>query len=220
MKFESWFPTTIGYSDIDPDVAMKDVYKIINQSDAPVNGHTSGYVGAGQFKHEFLHRRPEFKKVFDQVWVEVLNYLDYMGVDTKKERFYYSRSWFTQLKKCESGSRHSHREAIFSGVLYLEGVKPAEIQLRNPNEDIVSYVMSSDNPANYSHVNFHTKVGRVILFPSYINHSTLEQAEDEQRISMAFDITSMSVDGGGVGPPPLRLVKELDLYYEELKDNQ
>jgi len=37
---------------------------------------------------------------------------------------------------------------------------------------------------------------------------------------MAFDIISMSVDGGGVGPPPLELVKELDLYYEELKNSQ
>jgi len=80
--------------------------------------------------------------------------------------------------------------------------------------------MSTNNPANFSYVNFHTQVGRIILFPSYINHSTLEQAEDENRISMAFDIISMSVDGGGVGPPPLELVKELDLYYEELKNSQ
>ncbi len=220
MQFESWFPITVGYSINEIDLDMHEVYKIIDRK-YNENVKTDGYVGAGQLKHSALHKNKAFDKTFQVILREVEKYASYMSIDTKLEKLYISRSWLTRLKKGESISKHNHSGSILSGIIYLKANESTSsiIRLIDSNEgNTERCTIKEKRPQNYTNADYSVKTGKLILFPSFLYHETLEQEDDEERISLAFDVSSISYDGSSPNPPPKEVMEALDLYYQENKD--
>ena len=83
---------------------------------------------------------------------------------------------------CDKGRqmRHVHPEGIISGVIYLKTpVSTSSTLLREGN-------LVFSRAENFEIV---PEVGKVVLFPSYLPHETVEISGDENRICIAFNVS-------------------------------
>ena len=79
--------------------------------------------------------------------------------------------------------RHIHPDSLVSGVLYLKVPKSvSDSSLDDGNLIFPSFNQLSVVPS----------VGKVILFPSYLPHETIEFSSNEERICIAFNLMDCS----------------------------
>ena len=222
MPFENWFPVTVYYNDMPAAIEINKkiipyVLKISQGEDYKVNSKSvAGYVGAGLYKHSFLHKHKELKELFVWLTEQVMVYAKRHKVDLEKHKLYIGRAWLTKTEKHGSILLHDHGYAIFSGVYYLQAPEGAgALELTHPIDNAHGYIQTSRIYENFTHTDYQAVEGRVVIFPSYIKHATLRNSGDGERLSISFDVFGIAMEGNTIPPAPDDLVKELDKYYEE-----
>jgi len=100
-----------------------------------------------------------------------------------------NNSWVNINRKNNSNRIHTHRGAAFSGTVYLK---------TNPNSGKIVFLnptMSEAFPIDdtikyfYGYSEIIPKVGDVLIFPAYLRHYVDSNLSDEDRISIAFNMT-------------------------------
>lgn len=100
-------------------------------------------------------------------------------------------SWSVKLRKNGYHSNHIHPQGTYSAVLYITLPKGIEcshskagwLKLGEPNLDL-----QSELPPKYY---IEPKVGKLVIFPSYMWHGTEKFSDDDDRITIAFDIKNI-----------------------------
>tara|TARA_Y100001963_G_scaffold158248_1_gene257215 strand:+ start:249 stop:851 length:603 start_codon:yes stop_codon:yes gene_type:complete len=95
-------------------------------------------------------------------------------------------SWINISKKGAQHPRHSHPNSFLSGVFYLTDIKDSPLLVYNPNAIIWDYEHAY-TPVNAEYWTIPLLKNYCIIFPSTLNHSTLENSTDLPRISLAFN---------------------------------
>ena len=101
-----------------------------------------------------------------------------------------SSSWGTVGRKFSSHNSHNHLPNLWSGVYYLKAENscaPIEFIDRNKDNNWPWDYKTEDNKYASSTSVVQPVTGRLLIFPGYVQHSVLEQTDNEDRITIAFN---------------------------------
>lgn len=107
----------------------------------------------------------------------------YYGTSTK---FKIGTSWATKTEAYGHGSKHTHSNYFYSGVLYLEDCSSITIHAPHDNRWMLDYTkVTQFNQSAYVHT---PKKGDLIFFPSNCRHGIDYNDCEYNRYSIAFNI--------------------------------
>ena len=101
-----------------------------------------------------------------------------------------TQSWFNYNKKGNTHHIHNHRNSVISGIMYLQGTSGATI-FKRPNDLGIASLFDFDttqiNEFNNNEFYINPEIGKLILFPSMMEHYVAENKNDETRITLSFN---------------------------------
>lgn len=113
--------------------------------------------------------------------------LDYCKV-LEVPKFQYSRSsWFTSSDNGDYAHIHSHGISDLSGVFYYDvGESAGDIFFTTPVESSkISGIFYKYHSMNVKHK---AEIGKLIMFPGWLNHGVKRNEGNHKRISLSFNI--------------------------------
>jgi uncharacterized protein (TIGR02466 family) len=103
--------------------------------------------------------------------------------------------WANIHRRCTTHHSHQHPNSLLSGVLYVNVPKNSgALYFEDPRDSktIIEYNSGSDLKSMYQYRSweFLPKVGKLIIFPSWLRHGTQPSSlkDGEYRISMSFNV--------------------------------
>lgn len=116
----------------------------------------------------------------------VFEYMRMLGVpEIKIQEFRIIQSWMTNTGKHEFAHTHNHGSVDIAGVYYYKtNGEDGSINFMNPVPQFSTYLLEH-LPNN---VSYEPKVGKIILFPGWIDHGVPANYTDNERISISFNI--------------------------------
>lgn len=100
-------------------------------------------------------------------------------------------SWLTYQKEGSHNNKHKHMNSWFSGVLYFDNdyTDAAKLELKNPLVNYTSFCLDVDMRfRETSEFNIVPEPNKLVLFPSYLFHTTSRQNSKKTRHSLAFNV--------------------------------
>jgi uncharacterized protein (TIGR02466 family) len=139
-----------------------------------------------------LEKLPDLKK-------EIENHINlfvekYLKVN-KDVSFYLTNSWIIQHHPNDHAQSHFHTNSLLSGVYYLDVPKNSG-DIRFLRMEQMHYVFPSSFNINYSENTYQncydypidTTDGKILIFPSHINHGVWKNETNEKRYSLSFNV--------------------------------
>jgi uncharacterized protein (TIGR02466 family) len=126
-------------------------------------------------------------KVFEkELYNHIRSYLTTLGVPNGAMTEYkITGSWMTKTCKNEYAHQHHHGMADISGVYYYKtNGKDGSIGFRNMMKEFTSLLFQYVP----SDVMYEPKVGKIILFPGWLDHYVEPNTTDNERMSVSFNI--------------------------------
>jgi uncharacterized protein (TIGR02466 family) len=146
----------------------------------------------------FDSQHPMILSVIEQVSKAIERYKDdcpFVGDDelglSSCDEYQFSGSWSVRLNTGGFHNNHVHPQGWLSGCLYIE--LPDEVDAKDSKEGWIKFgepLLEHTQPME-AKTFVQPKVGRVILFPSYIWHGTVPFSSQSERITIAFDIAKV-----------------------------
>lgn len=112
-------------------------------------------------------------------------------------------SWANVCERTNGHGLHNHVNAVWSGVYYASDGRDAETTPREdvdePGDLLIRVTAGgldplSEGPSGYcSYMCVKPKVGRLVVFPSWVLHGVLASAGDSPRVSYAFNTGEIGV---------------------------
>ena len=104
-------------------------------------------------------------------------------------------AWVNINKPGDYNTKHHHPACDLSGVLWIKASKDCgKIEFQSPVEfqtytEVESYTKDFKDSNNYYHTYYFTPTqGRMLVFPSHLQHQVKENKSNEDRISVSFNI--------------------------------
>ena len=101
-----------------------------------------------------------------------------------------TQSWFNYNKKEKRHHNHNHRNSVISGIMYLQGTSGATV-FKRPNDlgfaSLFDFDTTQINEFNNNEFYIYPEIGKLILFPSMMEHYVMENKNDETRITLSFN---------------------------------
>jgi uncharacterized protein (TIGR02466 family) len=121
-------------------------------------------------------------------WTAIINNPDPVIPQLKSKTFKIMNSWINIAEKGVKHDYHSHPGYTIAGVYYYRvSDEQGGLCLNNPNMMIYNASFPEGRTSPQS-IEIIPKDGDIILFPAWLQHSTMENSVDEERISIAFNI--------------------------------
>jgi len=144
--------------------------------------HDKIYTGHRQ--HIGLEKLEEFAKLKSKLESIAQEYCKSLGDECPS--LHITQMWANCYDKGARIHQHPHPNSLISGVLYWDSyssttfVNPVIPQLK------LNYTQADSNPYNSEHFTASGERGRVLLFPSWLNHLG-QPSEAEKRITISFN---------------------------------
>jgi uncharacterized protein (TIGR02466 family) len=192
---EAWFATPI-YNTIIQEPALT---KIQDDFEYVFNDLKSKntFSDVDEWKKTMLFSDPTFDnslikdyglKAFEaELDMQIKNYLNQLGFRLHPKLSYrIVSSWMTLSKKGNYGHIHSHGMADLSGVYYFKtNEKDGDIFFETPNKLLVSSFCFNHM---HSRVYHKPQVGKLLLFPGWLEHGTQTNTTDHERVSVSINV--------------------------------
>lgn len=148
-------------------------------------------------KHNLKNLETRIYEVLDNYlnaveWTAIINNPDPVIPQLKSKNFKIMNSWINIAEKGVKHDYHSHPGYTIAGVYYYRvSDEQGGLCFNNPNLMIYNAEFPEGRTSPQS-VEIIPKDGDIILFPAWLQHSTMENTTDEERISIAFNINFVS----------------------------
>ena len=149
-------------------------------------GSSTHRISDVSFSQDFLEEY-QLDSFLNELSFHVYRYLEILKVPEPKIReFKIMQSWVTQTLKGEHAHVHSHGSCDLSGAYYIQtNEQDGNIFFKSPNKLTGNSWMFEHLPELAS---YKPQVGKLLLFPSWLEHGVLENQTDHERISLSFNI--------------------------------
>ena len=130
--------------------------------------------------------------VFRRIAIEkVMRYAEVLKMDTVNHPLKMNECWVNIYRKNHSQEIHLHQNSVFSGIYYVKAPAGAAATLfHSPMSDMMLEPPTTEsNNLNSSIAGFTPVAGRMIIFRSSLRHNVLSSNIDEERITIAFNVT-------------------------------
>lgn len=189
---QEWWATPIWYFDIPQSIIdYNEVEKECYNYQRTDNGNTISNVGGYQSHNMFVTSAPEqIKKLLLHIQSMSSEWYEELGVKPKFPR-QIDNCWININSINSYNKPHVHQQSIFSGVYYVKTNKDAgHITFNNQSDrDFILQTFTDQTKYTVSDINYDAVVGRVVIFPSWTQHSVSMNLSNEDRISIAFNMT-------------------------------
>lgn len=136
-----------------------------------------------------LHERPEFKNFMEVIIAAASGILEYLKIPS--EGIIVTNCWVNVNYQGYAHHRHSHPNNLLSGVYYVKippGSGKIVFEDPRPQAGVLVPAFSEITPQNSAKHSFEVAEGRLLFFPSWLQHSVEAQTAEEERISIAFNM--------------------------------
>lgn len=185
---EAWYP----HFDKEQSNIVRRIYEIRDgdrrgreQSEEQyVNGYTS------YFTQNKLHSDRTFKNLLRFIYEVAIDYANKQFWDLDKYALELKGFWCNINGKNSYHPDHIHPRSQISGVVYLQcSENSPAIILKDPRAVRLHNVpmVKQNRPENTTYASIVPSVGKLIMFPSWLEHGVPINTEDEDRISMSFN---------------------------------
>jgi hypothetical protein len=147
---------------------------------------------------KILDDYPEEKKIIlNYINLYLKGILKYTNID-----FSVTSSWATKLEPNSYSYLHNHKNCYLTGVLYFDDFydsKSGLLEIHNPYDHLTSYEFfpSEINELNTKTISIIPEKNLLVLFPSYLKHSTSLSKSKNNRYSIAFNVIPVGTYGYG-----------------------
>ena len=195
MTVENWFPTPIYYNMIDNldkvQEELNNVYiqlKKENKFDRPDFFTSSNHTLSDSSFTENLVKKYNLISFEKELFVNIYKYLDVIYGSNFPKKFKIESSWFTNTEKNQYSLRHNHGSADISGVYYLKTNElDGDIYFYHPCPQYdLTRIYHQDRV--FQTVKYSPKIGKIILWPGWLDHKTTENKTENNRVSLSFNI--------------------------------
>jgi len=196
LYLEHYWPTPIFFTE-HPDPSElnkqleKDIYNWSKNHDGErfVRSNRGGWHSPTD-----MNDRPEYAEITDWIVSQVQRIkTDGLALHPSTDLIL-DNMWANINSKYDYNVRHNHPHANISGVYYVTAPEPkSKIWFHDPRQ---SYSMTELNhdadskinrPDLWHDVHFDPTPGKLILFPSYLDHTVEQNMSDDARISISFN---------------------------------
>ena len=151
------------------------------------------HIGNGDISKDryILNNLPELKKEIESHCnLFVRKYLNV----SENAKFYLQNSWLVKHNPGDKAQIHSHASSLLSGVYYFKTKQNSGNLVFHKNpiytntfHQSIGFEYDDSNNVNTSQYVIVVEEGKVILFPSHLEHSVDENKSNEERYSLAFN---------------------------------
>ena len=193
-RYRSWFGKSIQFSpkhlvrehnlNADASIDLDSLYTYIKNSESLIKDRPGKPTINGYQTYEILKgsTNQTVRILCEKIKSLAKEYCNSLELPYSKDtanKGYEISGWGVALNRGGHQKLHTHPEAKISGVVYLKTTKETE-SMETDNGNILFPTVESLSIAPYT--------GLMILFPSYLPHSTVPTTEDNERVCIAFNI--------------------------------
>lgn len=191
MNLDFYFPTPIWWVDldIDNDYLLKYIYDMRDKSEGRKVSNRGGWQSEEFPSDDIEELRTE---VYKNAGRCILDY----GMDPAVVGMFFGNCWANINTRGSTNQIHLHHGSFVSGVYYPYASEGAGKIFFYKNFD--QYFISTSMAPIEKHtalsggtVYYPAKTGRLLLFPSNLLHAVDENEDDEDRVSIAFNMALM-----------------------------
>ncbi len=131
----------------------------------------------------------KFISSFNKFLPEIMS--EHMGWKINKEKITILEMWSIVNKKKTFNVQHSHPNSLLSAAYYVKAKKNSgSIKFFDPKEMKVMYhpPIKSYHEISAEVIKIEPEEGKLLIFPSYLNHAVEENQSDEDRIVISFNL--------------------------------
>lgn len=195
MKIDNVFPIPIARFIID-DSIINNTTELVNKYVA--DSDITNPPAPGEILTTFYKDKNFLGKIGDTALLNYINrvsrqYLELLGFDYKC--FIEITSWLQFNQPNSYFVRHDHYAALVSGCVYLQLPENcgdimfhSPLETRRMSNTFFQRMQKEQNDYNFNHVKYSPKVGELILFESWLQHTVEQNMSNENRISIGFNI--------------------------------
>jgi uncharacterized protein (TIGR02466 family) len=198
---EDWFPTAVWRFDLpDPEAFNARLLRLIRDERARDEPGVAGRsVVLGWHSSDTLHLRPEFRDFVDLVGRNQREVAEFLRWDLRQCACALLGCWANINGKFAHNMVHNHPRSALSGVYYVqvaEGCGNLFFRDPRPGAVVLAPTVLEYNRWTSDKVTYKPQAGRMLLFPSWLDHGVEPNLSDEERVCLSFNL--------GVQPlPPL-----------------
>ena len=185
MEILPLFPSNLVVNNLDSKFNTIDI-KNINFNNSGKSGQSAEQSSSLCVINDYQELGIEIIKIFQDYSYNILKL---------NNNFTISTSWFTRMKPYQTCAMHQHHNSFYSGLYYFDDYEDnsGNIRFFDPLIRFNSFFMISDKSADLNLYNSKTwdiqpKKNMLIFFPSYLEHSILDNKSKRPRHSLAFNL--------------------------------
>jgi uncharacterized protein (TIGR02466 family) len=197
MPVEYWFPTPIYYNMIDNmEEVQKELLPLCEDIDfVKISGwdNNSASFSSGKFSDNFLEKYQP-KLFLEQLKHNIHQYLLQINPNAPVDTYdlVIDESWVTRTQRNEFHPTHSHGIYFISGAYYVKtNEQDGNIYFKTPNK-LMIHTPFFNKVSGWDTVLHSPKVGKILLFPAWLEHGVLSNQTDSDRITLSFNIMAKS----------------------------
>jgi uncharacterized protein (TIGR02466 family) len=198
MPTEAIFPTPIYWAYVD-ESKLQDIQAGFLNAYADLKSKGKFRKKEGWAKHTHSLSDPSFKGNFieqynltnfkKELHHHLKQFLTELGHDFPHDlenHYYIESSWMTETGKDEFAHTHSHGPADISGSYYVNtSGQDGQLVFISPNKLMESSFLFQQNNKS---IFVKPAVGKIVLFPGWLEHGVSDNFTDNNRISVSFNI--------------------------------
>ena len=176
----SLFPTPFGIYQLDVDLDR--IYSSLSKFKTAPNYLLSGSKSSFERDVSILYE-DEFFDLFSKVQFALDDYAKTVSL----EPIVVTDSWYNEMSIGKRLILHRHEHSVVSGAFYIKcSKKSVPLKFKNPLAPYRMMELYTKNPSDYSSggMQFQPKPGVLFLFPSWLEHETIEERDDRCVISL------------------------------------
>lgn len=198
MKFEYWFPTVLAVHHAEDNCRNATKEKISKWIES---GEHTKYLEAcrednlttSYFKWHDTLGDLKLTELRAEILAQAAKFIEHMGLNLETKNLKVD-SWINFFYPNQTEHQHNHYGNFISGVYYVTGnEKSGAFRFFDPAVQKTMWrgqylSNSAQSIVNLTSGQYLPEGGKMILFPSWLEHSVLKNTSDEPRISIAFNI--------------------------------
>ncbi len=195
-RLQMLFPTVVQVSQIEGAAALnrrllEAVYAIRagEPNSKPDSWSCNVYTTIGNPTH--CLERSEFREFDAIARSKVGSFAQALKFDIEHHPPKINECWVNVYGRTHSQEIHLHQNSVISGIYYVKAPPGSSPTLfYSPTSDVMLEPPTTERtPLNNSIIGFDAIEGRMIMFRSSLRHSVLPSAIDEDRVTIAFNVT-------------------------------
>ena len=190
-QVESWFPTPLYAADGILLDRCNSLEGEVNQILKKYPTQRTGSLNVDSVHQEFwgngvLDTFPEFCLLKEEIQRHVEEFLSRLNMSDYDIRI--TNMWFNVSDKGDYNFPHTHCGSVISGVYYICSPQENFLRLYNPNYMTFNFPVSPvPNEYTYNYCDVPCIPGRLLMFPSHLQHGNPMQEVEGKKIAVSFN---------------------------------